>query len=279
MMVAALYEMLCQAYSFVNSAEYLNSTGNSTRMRRLRSLTLTYPTGMIFAERERLRKQAKKAIEVFARTLGRKQDIKPDLSLSIDEASAVHLTFIWSELQMLGQRTRFWFELMSRDRADKGSADETDEPEAKEEPEKTRPRPNRLGRRSHTGQKGKKRKGTRVSDKELRIACIDIGGGTTDLMIANYKCESGIEDRVHGEILHQDGISLAGDQLVKRMLECIIVPKFAGKLAMEDEDVQLLFGPEVPQKPRNADTANQLDESAVRPTGSMLPEQRGRRSR
>ena len=82
---------------------------------------------------------------------------------------------------------------------------------------------------------------------EIRIACIDIGGGTTDLMIAKYNFESKIDDYIRGQVLHQDGISLGGDQLVKRLLETIIVPAFADSLGLEEEDVQLLFGPEVPR--------------------------------
>ncbi|HID75072.1 MAG TPA: hypothetical protein EYP56_03650, partial [Planctomycetaceae bacterium] len=82
---------------------------------------------------------------------------------------------------------------------------------------------------------------------EVRIACIDVGGGTTDLMIAKYTFESRIDDTIRGQVLHQDGISLGGDQLVKRLLETIIVPVFADALGLEDEDVILLFGPEVPR--------------------------------
>jgi hypothetical protein len=83
--------------------------------------------------------------------------------------------------------------------------------------------------------------------KELRIACIDVGGGTTDLMIASYVYQPGIDDYIHGKILHQDGVSIAGDQLVKRLLERIIVPHFSKAIGMEEEDVQLLFGPRVPK--------------------------------
>jgi hypothetical protein len=82
---------------------------------------------------------------------------------------------------------------------------------------------------------------------EIRIACIDIGGGTTDLMIAKYNFESKIDDYIRGQVLHQDGISLGGDQLVKRLLETIILPAFADSIGLEEEDVQLLFGPEVPR--------------------------------
>ena len=82
---------------------------------------------------------------------------------------------------------------------------------------------------------------------EIRIACIDVGGGTTDLMIARYNFESNIDDTVRGQVLHQDGIALGGDQLVKRLLEAIVVPAFAETIGLEEEDVLLLFGPEVPR--------------------------------
>ena len=66
-------------------------------------------------------------------------------------------------------------------------------------------------------------------------------------MIAKYNFESKIDDYIRGQVLHQDGISLGGDQLVKRLLETIVVPAFADSLGLEEEDVQVLFGPEVPR--------------------------------
>ena len=53
-----------------------------------------------------------------------------------------------------------------------------------------------------------------TAGQELRIACIDIGGGTTDLMIASYGFQPGIDDYIHGQVLHVDGIPVAvsGDQ-------------------------------------------------------------------
>ena len=42
-----------------------------------------------------------KAINIFAATLGKNQRCKPEINLGIDEASACHLTYIWSELRML----------------------------------------------------------------------------------------------------------------------------------------------------------------------------------
>lgn len=249
LMTASLYEMLCQAYSYVNSTAYRNASGDAGRARELRTLTLSFPSGMIQEERKRLAAQAQKAINIFAVTLGKNQRVMPELNLNIDEASAVHLTYIWSELRMLGQDPRLWFATLRQDRGQE-EAKEVEEPAAEASAPAARRRAARVGLRRPGGPA---RRGAAEPEEfgdsanEIRIACIDIGGGTTDLMIARYNFQSRIDDYVRGQVLHQDGIVLGGDQLVKRLLETIIVPQFAEALGLEEEDVQLLFGPEVPR--------------------------------
>ena len=251
LMTAALYEMLTQAYTYVNSLAYRAASGEAGRAREIRTLTLSYPSGMIQVEQRRLAAQGNKAINIFAATLGKNQRCKPELNLGIDEASAVHLTYIWSELRMLGQDPRLWFSTMRQDRGKK-------KPKQEEAPEPVSSMA--AGRRRAMVRPGAPRPGGGLGRRgaaepetfgdeanEIRIACIDIGGGTTDLMIAKYNFESKIDDYIRGQVLHQDGISLGGDQLVKRLLEVLIVPIFADSLGIEEEDVQLLFGPEVPR--------------------------------
>jgi hypothetical protein len=256
MMTAALYELLCQAYTYVNSMPYRTASGDAGRAREIRTLSLTFPSGIIHEELQRLAAQAQKAINIFELTLGKNQRVRPELNVSIDEASAVHLTYIWSELRMLGQDPRLWFALLHQDRGQ-------EKPKAVEEPEPlsggpaARRRMQRPGLARPGGPRPTppgRRPGTPAEDEpfgdeanEIRIACIDIGGGTSDLMIARYNFESKIDDSIRGQVLHQDGISLAGDQLVKRLLETVIVPTFAETLGLEEEDVQFLFGPEVPR--------------------------------
>jgi len=252
LMTAALYEMLCQAYTYVNSMAYRNASGDAGRTREIRTLTLTYPSGMIQDEQRRFTAQAQKAVNIFATTLGKNQRVKPELNLSIDEASAVHLTYIWSEMRMLGQDPRLWFSTLHQDRgrAKPQPAEEAPEPVAAAPAGRRRmPRPGLRRPGAAAGGRGRSSEPEEFGDAftEIRIACIDIGGGTTDLMIARYNFESKIDDSIRGQVLHQDGISLGGDQLVKRLLETIIVPAFADVLGLEDEDVQLLFGPEVPR--------------------------------
>lgn len=248
MMTAAIYELLTQAYSYVNSVPYRNASGESGRTREIRTITLSYPSGMIQQERRRLAAQVNKAINIFTITLGKSQAVKPELNLSIDEASAVHLTYIWSEMRMLGQDPRLWFRTLHQDRGRQEPQPQQPPTSAATSPagrRRGRPGVRRPGAAARRGPAEREEFGDAAS--EIRIACIDIGGGTADLMIAKYRFESKIDDAIRGEVLHQDGIYLGGDQLVKRLLETIIVPAFADALGLEDEDVQLLFGPEVPR--------------------------------
>ena len=257
MMIVAIYELLCQAYTYVNSLGYRGLSGDPSRSREIRSLTMTYPSGMYQEERERFAAQAQKAINLFSLTLGKHQHHQPDLTFSIDEASAVHLTYIWSELRMLGQDPRLWFSALSRNHtplpkpaAAAPGAQSTGEGDlhGAMPAGRRRNRQNilRPGAMQQTPAGGASDDG-QLAQRELRIACIDMGGGTTNLMIARYTFQPGIDDSIQGQVLHQDGISIAGDQLVKRLLEKIIVPAFAEHIGLEEEDVQLLFGPEVPK--------------------------------
>ena len=248
MMTAAIYELLTQAYSYVNSVAYRSASGDAGRTREIRTLTLSYPSGMIQEEQKRLAAQVNKAINIFATTLGKSQRVRPELNLSIDEASAVHLTYIWSEMRLLGQDPRLWFATLHQDR---GQQELPQEPQP--EPVAAAPAGRRRGR-GGVRRPGMVRRPIVKEEEEfgeagneIRIACIDVGGGTSDLMIAKYNFQSKIDDTIRGQVLHQDGIYLGGDQLVKRLLETIIVPAFADALGLEDEDVQLLFGPEVPR--------------------------------
>ena len=255
-MVVAIYELLCQAYQYINSLGYRGLSGDPSRSREIRSLTMTYPSGMFQPERERFAAQAQKAINLFALTLGRHQHHRPDLTFSIDEASAVHLTYIWSELRMLGQDPRLWFSALSRNHTPIAppTAATTAKPSGEGDLHGATPAGRRRNRQNilrpgtlQPAVADNSAADSQLAQRELRIACIDMGGGTTNLMIARYTFQPGIDDSIQGQVIHQDGISIAGDQLVKRLLEKVIVPAFAEHIGLEEEDVQLLFGPEVPK--------------------------------
>ena len=66
--------------------------------------------------------------------------------------------------------------------------------------------------------KGREREG----EPSLRLACIDIGGGTTDLMVTTYKGEAG---RVlNPEQNFREGFRVAGDELLQRVIASVVLP-------------------------------------------------------
>ena len=69
-MTAALYEMLCQAYTYVNSPAYRNASGEAGRAREIRTLTLSYPSGMIQEEQQRLRRPGQQGHQHLRRDAG-----------------------------------------------------------------------------------------------------------------------------------------------------------------------------------------------------------------
>ncbi|HEX8200037.1 MAG TPA: virulence factor SrfB, partial [Isosphaeraceae bacterium] len=131
----------------------------------------------------------------------------------------------WSELRMTGLDPALWFALVGRDGAEAESGAEAE----------VVPPP--ADAKAAAG----------AAAPEVRIACIDIGGGTTDFMIARYTFTRGIPSSIQGEVLERDGVPVAGDQLVKRLLETVIVPALAASAGLEPNLVKLLFGPQVPQ--------------------------------
>ena len=242
LMTAAIYELLCQASVYLNSIGYRQMLGNPGRPRELRNVTLTFPSGMIPQERERFRRQAQKAVDIYSATMGRAQTVKPTVDMRIDEASAVHLAYMWSELQTLERNTKLWFSLVGRPRPAGAQPGPGPQPRAS----------SRVSPAVAAAAPGGAGGGAPVAGgvPEVRLACIDVGGGTSDLMIARYTYHAGYVDVIDGEMLHRDGISLAGDQLVKRLLERLVIPQLADRIGLGRDDVLRLFGQEVPSNHR-----------------------------
>lgn len=65
----------------------------------------------------------------------------------------------------------------------------------------------------------------------VTVMNIDIGGGTTDVAVIRYS-PSGEENRtgaaLQPELLFKDGFTVAGDSLVKRLIEAVVLPSWLG---------------------------------------------------
>ena len=186
------------AYRQINSAGYLSMVGRESLPRRLRQIRVTFPSGWTFEEQTRYLNQWQRAVDLFALThladprplslRGEEGGDKPLLvERALDEAVCSQLPVLYSDVTFLGGDGQNWFQLYGR----AGSA---------------------------------------------TVMNVDIGGGTTDISIIRYDLKSsadGGSDRFMGHrgttalqstLLFRDGNSVAGDMLVKRIVEKVLLP-------------------------------------------------------
>ncbi len=63
----------------------------------------------------------------------------------------------------------------------------------------------------------------------LRVASIDVGGGTTDLMVCTYGAEQGQE--IIPRQNFREGFRIAGDEMLQEVLQAVVVPQLEAALA------------------------------------------------
>lgn len=88
--------------------------------------------------------------------------------------------------------------------------------------------------------------GRTVNDgRQLRLASIDVGGGTIDLAIADYSipARAFAQPNFAVDPLYHDGISRAGDDIARALLELAIFPAIAKQMGLRREEWNGLFGP------------------------------------
>lgn len=159
--------------------------------RRFRRVLVTYPSGWTDKEVEAYRKCCEEALDIFSAVNvcgGVGSDLRLELvkrEQSPDEAVAGQLPFLFAEtIRYPGQTVGDWIATMGRRR---GGADGED---------------------------------------TVRVMNFDIGGGTTDISILEYRdCGqpgTGIND-LSAKLLFKDGQALAGDDLLKRIVEKVVL--------------------------------------------------------
>jgi hypothetical protein len=100
----------------------------------------------------------------------------------------------------------------------------------------------------------------RGSESRVRIMNVDIGGGTTDVSIVQYgDTQPGASVHLESKLLFKNSHAIAGDALVKRIIETILLPRFGSSLPRESPErlrfKQFLCDP--PQQFLAADSAFQ----------------------
>lgn len=203
LMTFAFIEIFQQAISQINSIKFREKWGNIDVRRTLRNVIITCPTAMPIKEQVTLRQCAYDAFEALTLStpkLGMPQIIPSPKALKVinpyaptnqkvwkyDEASCCQLVYLYAEIaKRYGGEINKFFELKGHVR-----------PEEKE-----------------TGYK----------NKSLTIGSVDIGAGTTDIMICSYQYEGTGATRITPNPLFWDSFYLAGDDILKNLVQSLVI--------------------------------------------------------
>ncbi|AJJ53421.1 virulence factor SrfB family protein [Yersinia pseudotuberculosis IP 32953] len=227
LMTFMLSELLAQALMQINSAAQRLKMIHVTAPRQLRSIILTLPSAMPKPEREIFRQRMNEAIALVWKSMGwhpadddfvtpadhaKSKVPVPDVQMEWDEATCGQMVYLYNETQVnFGGRTAAFFASMAR-------------------PDK----------QLDAGE---------TAGKTLRIASIDIGGGTTDLAITQYGLDEGIGNnvKISPRLLFREGFKVAGDDILLDIIQLYILPALQAtlkKMAVVNSDgvMDKLFG-------------------------------------
>ncbi|GGH27776.1 virulence factor SrfB [Alsobacter metallidurans] len=189
-------EIIAHAISMVNNAGVRERRRTKDAPRFLRRVILTLPPAMPVQEQRLLRSRAEGAVKLVWQLLGWSKTTgigidPPEVHVAWDEASCVQFVYLYGEItQKLGGSVDAFLRLAGRPRpfAEPGA-----QPASGAQPEPS-----------------------------LRVASIDVGGGTTDLMITTYYAEG---NRAINPVQNvREGFRLAGDDILKGVIERLVIP-------------------------------------------------------
>jgi hypothetical protein len=214
LMTFAFLEILSQARMQINSYEQRNHWGNESMLRKIGRIIVTCPTAMSKVEQIALRRCAEDAAIMLDRFFentyyetvdeneARKQiQVIPSAKKLLakeertewiyDEATAAQFVFLYAEIKERYQKNvKEYFEFYGKVRNDKGKV------------------------REAMGDYDK---------KSLTVGSVDIGAGTTDVMIAAYKYEDGIQCTLTPVPLFWESFYKAGDDLLKELIHRLVI--------------------------------------------------------
>lgn len=209
LMTFMLAEVLAQALMQSNSPAQRVRQGHTNRPRQLRSITLTVPPAMPQAERSLLVSRLEQTVALVWKSLGWHADIEEsDPFDARDGTLRVPLPTLrveWDEASC-GQLVYLYTEIKENFA---GHPEEFFD---------TLARPGKANR------------------ERVSLATIDIGGGTTDLVITDYHLDrngsssSGSNVFVVPEQRFRDGFRVAGDDILLDVIQLFVLPSFEAAL-------------------------------------------------
>ncbi|MGH6921803.1 MAG: virulence factor SrfB [Geminicoccaceae bacterium] len=211
-------EIVYQALVLINDPAVRHGRRESDVPRRLRNVILTLPPATPLQEQQIMRSRVEAGIRLIWDLLGRQAVTgaeRPQVSINWDEASCTQFVWLYSEItQKFGGQPQAFVEIMGKPRPFVDGAGMEPAPDARPEP-------------------------------SLRVASLDIGGGTTDLMITTYYVEANRALKPTQNF--REGFRIAGDDIVKAVIEEVVVPALERQLADAGlagarEQLKQLFG-------------------------------------
>lgn len=203
LMTFAFIEIFHHAIAQVNSIKYREMWGNIDCRRRIKNVIITCPTAMPLKEQIKLRQCAADAYDAILRCIPGLQtaQIIPNVNSlkitdeyaninsrvwSYDEASCCQLVYLYAEIaqRYCGAVDRF-FELKGH----------------------VRPELAELG----------------YENKALTIGTVDIGAGTTDIIVCSYEYDSNDRNKITPTPLFWDSFYLAGDDIMKNIVQNVVI--------------------------------------------------------
>lgn len=262
LMTMMLCEVLAQALAQMNSPAQRLRQSHSRMPRHLRTIILTVPPSMPQPERQIFRERMNQAIGLLWKSMGwHAMDAEvnhdpentqapfppfPDVHLQWDEATGGQAVYLFSEIQnKFAGRAEEFFTALAR----------PDQPPRQEPPQ-----------------------------PYISVATIDIGGGTTDLVINEYFLDRGPGNEAgatkgSGAYIvpaqrFRDGFRMAGDDIVLDVIRFMVLPALTqaiSKAGVADADalVSQLMGSE-PLNVRESLLRQQLTLQVLYPLGLRL---------
>lgn len=205
LMTFMLAEVICQALCQINSAAQRIKQGHSDQPRRLNSITLTVPPGMPLVERSLFNERLQQAIALVWKSLGWHQgEESPFDSDNNSPAPLIPLPLTrveWDEASC-GQLVYLYTEISEN---------------FSRHPEEFF---------ASLARSDKKERNA------ITLATIDIGGGTTDLVITKYALDGeGSNVHIVPTQLFRDGFKIAGDDILLDIIQDYVLPSFAAALS------------------------------------------------
>lgn len=219
-----LAEIIFQALVMMNAAAPRLKKRNASEPRRLRRIIMTMPTAMPLEERYRLKQRAEDAVDLVFLCLERVQvHVNEDKSQTINwppEQPKPEVNLSWDEASST-QAVYLYSQI-----ALNYSGDARSFFAAVVMP-----------------------KGEPTAANDFKLATIDIGGGTTDLVVTQISAEGqGANVTLKPTPLFRESFSLAGDDILKGVVKELVVQPIRDQIAMAtnkdlaDAAIQELFG-------------------------------------